>query len=156
MKAARIHRGGNSLVIDEVEIPKISPNEVLVKVRAAGVCHTELHFLDGSIPIPGEALTLGHEIAGEIAEMGRDVKDLKKGDRIIVNNCVPCNHCRQCFEGRDNLCENFQQLGFTLDGGYADYVRVRSVSLHPDPEFALFRTRGRSNLWVGGVLPRAL
>jgi alcohol dehydrogenase, propanol-preferring len=133
LKAARIHRGGSSLVIDEVEIPEISPNEVLVKVRAAGICHTELHFLDGSIPIPGEALTLGHEIAGEIAEVGRDVKDLKTRDRIIVNNCVPCNHCRQCFEGRDNLCENFQQLGFTLDGGYAEFVRVRSDLCIPIP-----------------------
>jgi alcohol dehydrogenase, propanol-preferring len=133
LKAARIHKGGNSLVIDEVGIPKISPNEVLVKVRAAGVCHTELHFLDGAIPIPGEALTLGHEIAGEIAEAGLDVDDLKRGDRIIVNNCVPCNHCRQCFEGRDNLCENFKQLGFTLDGGYAEFVRVRSDLCIPIP-----------------------
>jgi len=133
LKAARIHRGGSFLVIDELGIPNISPNEVLVKVRAAGICHTELHFLDGAIPIPGEALTLGHEIAGEIAEVGRDVKDLKRGDRVIVNNCVPCNHCQQCFEGRDNLCENFQQLGFTLDGGYAEFVRVRSDLCIPIP-----------------------
>jgi alcohol dehydrogenase, propanol-preferring len=126
LKAARIHKGGNILAIDEVQVPQISSSEILLRVKAAGVCHTELHFLDGTIPIPGEALTLGHEIAGEIAEVGEEVSDLRKGDRVIVNNCVPCNHCRQCYEGRDNLCENFQQLGFTLDGGYAEYVRVRS------------------------------
>ncbi len=125
MKAARIHKGANSLVVDEIAIPKVWRNEVLVRVRAAGVCHTELHFLDGTIPIAGEALTLGHEIAGEIEEVGEAVSGLSKGDRVIVNNCVPCNNCQQCFEARDNLCENFQQLGFTLDGGYAEYVKVR-------------------------------
>ena len=126
MKAARIHRNSSTLIIDEVEIPRISSNEVLVKVRAAGVCHTELHFLDGTIPIAGEALTLGHEIAGDIAEVGDRVKNLRKGDRVIVNNCVPCNNCPQCLEGRDNLCDNIQQLGFSLDGGYAEFVKVRS------------------------------
>lgn len=90
------------------------------------MCHTELHFLDGTIPIPGEALTLGHEIAGEIVDLGENVSGLMQGDRVIVNNCIPCNNCVQCFEGRDNLCENLQQLGFTLDGGYAEYVKVRS------------------------------
>lgn len=126
MKAARLHKGGNFLQLDEVEIPKISPNEVLVRVRAAGVCHTELHFLNGMIPISGEALTLGHEIAGEVTEIGNHALGLSAGDRVIVDNCVPCNNCPQCIEGRDNLCDNLQQLGFTLDGGYADFVRVRS------------------------------
>ena len=106
MKAARIHRNGSSLIIDEVEVPQISSNEVLVKVRAAGVCHTELHFLDGTIPIPGEALTLGHEIAGDIVAVGDKVKNLRKGDRVIVNNSVPCNKCPQCLKGKENLCDN--------------------------------------------------
>lgn len=126
MKAARLHKGGSSLQLDEVVIPKISPGEVLVRVRAAGVCHTELHFLNGMIPISGDALTLGHEIAGEVAEIGSQVLGLSKGDRVIVSNCVPCNNCPQCMEGRDNLCDNLQQIGFTVDGGYAEFVRARS------------------------------
>jgi len=121
-----MHRGGSSLVIDEIEVPPISANEVLIKVRAAGVCHTELHFLDGTIPIAGEALTLGHEIAGDIADVGNNVKNRRKGDRVIVNNSVPCSNCPQCLEGRENLCDNIQQLGFSVDGGYSEFVKVRS------------------------------
>ncbi len=126
MKAARLHKGSKSLTIDEIDVPQIGTGEVLVRVRAAGVCHTDLHFLDGMIPISGEALTLGHEIAGDVVEMGSQVFHLKRGERVIVNNCVPCNGCAQCLEGRDNLCDNIQQLGFTLDGGYAEFVKVRS------------------------------
>ncbi len=126
MKAARIHKNASSLVVDEVPVPVVTENEVLVKVRAAGVCHTELHFLDGTIPIPGEAMTLGHEIAGVVSKVGKGVKGLEEGNRVIVSNGVACNNCSQCLEGRENLCENLQQLGFSLDGGYAEFVRVRS------------------------------
>lgn len=126
MKAARIHKNSRSLTLDEVPVPKISTDEVLVKVRAAGVCHTELHFLDGVIPFPGEALTLGHEIAGTIVEIGENVRGLATGDRVIVNNEVGCNHCTQCLKGRENLCDSLQQIGFSLDGGFAEYVKVRS------------------------------
>ena len=126
MKAARIHKNSSSLVIDEIDVPKISQDQVLVRVRAAGVCHTELHFLDGTIPISGGALTLGHEIAGDIVEIGANVRDFSNGDRVIINNGVPCNNCRQCLVGNENVCENLEQMGFTLDGGYAEYVKVRA------------------------------
>ncbi|MDA4111850.1 MAG: alcohol dehydrogenase catalytic domain-containing protein [Thaumarchaeota archaeon] len=126
MKAARFHSKTRLLSVDDVDLPQISSNEVLLKVRAAGVCHTELHFLDGMIPISGEAMTLGHEISGEVSKVGSEVTNVRPGDRVIVNNCVPCNNCMQCFEGRENLCDNIQQLGFTIDGGFAEFVKVRS------------------------------
>ncbi len=113
-------------MLDEVPVPKISKDEVLVKVRAAGVCHTELHFLEGIIPFPEEGLTLGHEISGIVAEVGEDVRNVAIGNRVIVNNGVACNQCSQCLQGRENLCDNLQQIGFSLDGGYAECVKARS------------------------------
>jgi alcohol dehydrogenase, propanol-preferring len=136
MMAARIHRGvsDGKLHIEEIDRPKPGAADVLIKTHAAGVCHTDLHFLDGLIPIVSESMTLGHEISGEIVEVGHEVTSARKGQRVIVNNCVPCNSCPQCLEGRDNLCDNLTQLGFNVDGGYAEYVSVRADSAIPLPD----------------------
>jgi propanol-preferring alcohol dehydrogenase len=130
LKAARLHNGTTprKLTIEEIDQPELGANEVLIKNRAAGVCHTDLHFMEGLIPLCSDAITLGHEIAGEVIEIGNEVTSVKIGDRVIVNNCVPCNTCPQCLEGRDNLCDNLVQLGFNTDGGYAQYVKVRADS----------------------------
>ena len=125
MKAARYHRGEDHLRIEEVETPSPRLSEVVVKVRAAGVCHTDLHFLEGAMKSP-DVITLGHEIAGDVAEVGEGISKDWVGERVIVNNCVPCGNCEQCREGRGNLCDNLFQLGFSADGGYAEYVRIRA------------------------------
>lgn len=124
MKAARYYTGEKKLRVEDVDVPKAGRGEVLVKVRSAGVCHTDLHFLEGSMKSPSP-ITLGHEIAGEVATVGEGVASSRMGERVIVNNCVACGRCEQCLRGRDNLCDNLVQLGFSADGGYAEYVRVR-------------------------------
>lgn len=124
MKAARYYKGEARLRVEEVDAPKAGRGEVLVKVRSAGVCHTDLHFLEGSMKSPSPII-LGHEIAGEVASVGEGVAATRRGERVIVNNCVACGRCEQCLRGRDNLCDNLVQLGFSADGGYAEYVRVR-------------------------------
>ena len=95
-----------------------------MKVKSAGVCHTDLHFLEGSMKSP-EVVTLGHEIAGEVAEVGEGVDPARVGEGVMVNNCVACGDCEQCRLGRGNMCDSLVQLGFSADGGYAEYVSVR-------------------------------
>ncbi|AEA13524.1 Alcohol dehydrogenase GroES domain protein [Thermoproteus uzoniensis 768-20] len=125
MRAARFYGPGKPLAIEEVPRPSPGPGEVLVRVKAAGVCHTELHFLDGILNLGVMPITLGHEIAGVVEEVGPGVDDPKPGDRVIVYYYVGCGRCRHCLRGEENLCENPKaEYGFITDGGYAEYVKV--------------------------------
>ena len=147
MKAVRFYGAGQPLKFEDVEIPKINDREALVKVKAAGICHTDLHFLEGTLaPWKGSLpLTLGHEIAGEIERVGSKVKTFHEQDRVVVNNGVSCGKCRYCRAGRGNICVDLDQLGFTLDGGYAEYVKVPEASLVKLPSMISFE--------VGALLP---
>jgi propanol-preferring alcohol dehydrogenase len=147
VKAVRFYGAGKSLKLEDVEIPKISDTEVLVKVKAAGICHTDLHFLDGTLaPWKGSLpLTLGHEVAGEIDSVGKKVTRFRKGERVVVNNGVSCGKCKYCKKGRENLCLELDQLGFTLDGGYAEYMKA--------PERTLLRLPKGASYETGALLP---
>jgi 2-desacetyl-2-hydroxyethyl bacteriochlorophyllide A dehydrogenase len=136
MKAVRYYAPNKTLQIEDIEIPKIDQNEVLIKVRAAGLCHTDLHFIDGTLaPWKGSLpLTLGHEIAGDVIKTGNKIKSFKKGDRVIVSNIIACNSCIHCQKGNENLCENLDQIGFTVDGGYAEYVKTVESTLIKLPD----------------------
>jgi len=131
MKAVRFYGAGKPLKLEDVDIPKISDEEVLVRVKGAGICHTDLHFLDGTLaPWKGSLpMTLGHEVAGEIDSVGKKVRRFRKGDRVVINNGVSCGKCKYCKMGRENLCVELDQLGFTLDGGYAEYMRAPERTL---------------------------
>jgi propanol-preferring alcohol dehydrogenase len=131
MKAARYYGPEQPLKIEDVQIPKIGNDEVLIKVQAAGLCHTDLHFLDGTLkPWKGTLpLTLGHEVAGDIVETGSHIRNFKKGDRVAISNCISCGECHYCKTGHENLCSNLDQVGFTVDGGYADYVKTKESTL---------------------------
>jgi len=126
MKAVRYYGPGKPLRVEEVETPKIGDTEVLVKVKAVGICHTDLHFLDGTLtPWKGELpITLGHEIAGEIIEVGKNVRKFKEDDRVVLNNNVGCGRCHYCKTGHENLCDDLDQHGFTIDGGYAELIKT--------------------------------
>ncbi|MGQ9788696.1 MAG: alcohol dehydrogenase catalytic domain-containing protein [Candidatus Hadarchaeaceae archaeon] len=126
MKAVRYYGPNKPLRIEDIEVPKIGDDEVLVKVKAAGICHTDLHFLDGTLtPWKGTLpITLGHEIAGEIEEVGKEVKKFSRGDRVVLNNNKSCGRCEYCKAGMQNLCDDLDQHGFTIDGGYAEYVKT--------------------------------
>ncbi|MGA2626909.1 MAG: alcohol dehydrogenase catalytic domain-containing protein [Candidatus Bathyarchaeia archaeon] len=124
MKAARLHKVGKALSIDSVEIPRIGAADVLVDVQGAGICHSDIHYRNGVSPVSELPITLGHEIAGVIAETGGAVEGVEKGDRVLVHYVISCGSCNYCRTGREHYCAKYQMIGKTVDGGLAEYVKV--------------------------------
>lgn len=133
MKAAVLEQAQQPMVIKDVVNPTIGTNDVLIKVRAAGVCHTDLHIAEGMLaafgidPFP---LIMGHEIVGEVEQVGSDVTHLKRGDRVGAYWSFGCGHCYYCRSGKEQTCMTNlisggnPQAGITLPGGYAEYFTV--------------------------------
>ena len=119
MKAARLHEYGAALVIDEVPTPRPGKGEVLIKVDAAGFCHSDLHIIDGEIRVlPRLPLTLGHENAGHVAAIGSGVRTVKEGDAVAVYGGWGCGACDYCVTGHEQLCQTPQWVGLSdHDGG---------------------------------------
>jgi len=123
MRAVRYHGPGERFHHDEVPIPEPGAGQALVRVGAAGMCHTELHMQHGTLNMGVAPLVPGHEIAGQIVSLGRGGSGFNVGDRVAVYYYVGCGRCSWCRQGMENLCPNIvNQLGFTADGGYAEYV----------------------------------
>ena len=124
MKAAVVHEFGRPLVIEEVDVPDVPAGQVLVKVMASGVCHTDLHAASGDWPVkPPLPFIPGHEGVGYVAGVGAGVKFLKEGDRVGVPWLhTACGHCEHCMTGWETLCDSQQMTGYTVNGGYAEYV----------------------------------
>ena len=124
MKAAVVHTFGQPLQIEEVPVPDVTPGQVLVKVVASGVCHTDLHAADGDWPVkPTLPFIPGHEGVGFVAAIGAGVKGVKEGDRVGVPWLhTACGHCEHCITGWETLCDEQQMTGYTVNGGYAEYV----------------------------------
>lgn len=130
MRAARLLEPGVIRIVD-VDVPKVKGPEVLVKVRAAGVCHSDVYFRKGyfgdvstrdlGFPIP---ITLGHEISGTVAEVGEEVQGFSVGDDVIIYTFVGDGTCYYCRSGEEHLCVNPRHIGGFVDGGYAEYVKV--------------------------------
>jgi len=135
MRAVRYHGPRRPLTLERVPLPAPRPGEALVRVRAAGVCRTELHFLDGLLDLGVAPLTLGHEIVGEVAALGPGTEGVKPGDRVLLGYYATCGRCRWCRTARENLCGRpVAQLGFTADGGYAEYVTAPARIMVPLPD----------------------
>ncbi|MBR1091297.1 alcohol dehydrogenase AdhP [Bradyrhizobium manausense] len=124
MKAAVVRQFGKSLVIEDVPVPQPGPGEVLVKVKACGVCHTDLHAASGDWPVkPVPPFIPGHEAAGIVAALGPGVKNLQLGDAVGVawlhDACMSCEYCET---GWETLCEHQHNTGYSVNGGFAEYV----------------------------------
>src|SRR5271163_2666562 len=139
MKAAVLHDFKTPLKLEEVDRPTVGPDDVLVKVEACGVCHSDLHVADGDWPqlakIVKKPLILGHEIAGRVVEKGEAVNDHQVGDRVGVPWIFSsCGECEMCREGNENLCGKQQITGVSVDGGYAEFVKApaRHATKIPD------------------------
>lgn len=135
MRAIRYHGPKQPLRLDEVPAPEPGPGEVLVKVTAAGICHTELHFLSGLLNLGVAPVTLGHEVVGRVERTGPGVKTPRPGDRVIVYYYAGCGACGHCRVGEENLCGSPRAVyGFVADGGFADYavVPARNAVILPD------------------------
>ena len=128
MKAARLHRIHCKLSLDRVPVPNISASDVLIDVRASGICHSDVNYRDGVAPVSKLPIILGHEIAGAIAEKGTRVKGLAIGDRVVVHYVSSCGRCRYCRTNRENLCVTYEMIGKDIDGGFAEYLRVPAAS----------------------------
>lgn len=123
LKAAVLRRGCQFLSVEELPMPELSQETAVVRVKAAGVCRTDLHFLEGIEPVVKDPFVLGHEIAGTVEESPPG-STFQRGDRVVVYTFVSCGKCTYCLRQMENLCSKRQQIGFTLDGGFAEYVKV--------------------------------
>jgi alcohol dehydrogenase, propanol-preferring len=124
MKAAVVREFGKPLTIEDVPIPQPGPGQVLVKVRACGVCGTDLHAACGDWPVkPTPPFIPGHEGAGEVAAVGSGVTHLSEGDRVGVPWLhTACGHCTYCWSGWETLCEAQKNTGYSVNGAFAEYV----------------------------------
>ncbi len=136
MKAAVVREFGKPLVIEEVAVPQVGPGQILVKIAASGVCHTDLHAAEGDWPVkPKPPFIPGHEGVGHVAAVGAGVTHVKEGDRVGVPWLyTACGHCTHCLGGWETLCESQQNTGYSVNGGFADYVLAdpNYVGILPD------------------------
>ena len=124
MKAAVVREFGKPLVIEEVEVPRPGAGEVLVRIRACGVCHTDLHAAEGDWPVkPKPPFIPGHEGVGHVAAVGAGVRHVKEGDRVGIPWLhTACGHCEHCLAGWETLCEQQQNTGYSVNGSFAEYA----------------------------------
>jgi 2-desacetyl-2-hydroxyethyl bacteriochlorophyllide A dehydrogenase len=113
--------------------PQPGPGEVLIKVRACGLCYTDIKIIKGEIPPPIVTLphVLGHEVAGEVVEIGQGVSGIATGDLGVVYSYVTCHDCPKCLTGRENICQNLRRVGFELDGGFSEYLSIPAYNFCP-------------------------
>ena len=123
----------------DVEQPKIEgPKDVLVKMKAAGICGSDVHIYHGTSPVATYPRVMGHEIVGVVAETGKEVTRVKVGDPVIIDQIVSCGECYPCKIGRPNICCNLKVRGVHIDGGYREYVTAGEEAMHllpPDIPF---------------------
>ena len=124
MKAAVVHEFGKPLVIEELPVPEPKANDILVKLESTGVCHTDLHAVDGDWPVkPNPPFVPGHEGVGYVAAVGRDVRHVKEGDLIGTAWLYSaCGQCDYCLAGWETLCEKQLNGGYSVNGSFAEYM----------------------------------
>jgi D-arabinose 1-dehydrogenase-like Zn-dependent alcohol dehydrogenase len=134
MIAARLHRVGSKLSVDRVDVPTIGKMDVLLSVKACGICHSDVNYRDGVAPVGKLPITLGHEIAGLVAKTGAKVRRIRKGDRVLVHYIVSCGRCSFCRRGGENYCTHYRMIGKDIDGGFAEFAKVPARSIVKMPE----------------------
>lgn len=135
MRAVRYYGPKQPLRLEEVPAPTPELGQVVVEVKAAGLCHTELHFLSGLLDLGVRPVTLGHEVVGRVAQVGADVTDVREGQRVIVYYYVGCGRCGHCLVGDENLCGALRaEYGFVSDGGFASALKVPARNCVPLPD----------------------
>ncbi len=143
MKALRWH-AKNNIQVDEIEIPKPGPDEVLIKIAYSGICGSEVHeYLSGPIFIPLEPHPLtgskapqimGHEFGGHVVELGSNVKNIEIDTLVTVDPILSCGHCNSCCNGYPNLCDQLAYYGLIGDGGHAEFSVVKAVNCVAVPD----------------------
>lgn len=126
------------IIFEEVEVPKINDNQVLVKIRKIGICGSDIHVYHGKHPFTSYPVTQGHEVSGEIAELGSNVKMLYQGQKVTIEPQVYCGECYPCRHGKYNLCEELKVMGFQTTGTASEYFVVDASKVTPVPESMSF------------------
>jgi propanol-preferring alcohol dehydrogenase len=134
MRAVQLTQIGEPLEDADVPIPEIGPADVLIRVAAAGICHSDAHYRAGISQIDSLPLTLGHEVAGHVEKVGAQVANLAAGDRVCVHYLVTCGRCDFCKRGQEQFCRHVQMIGKDRDGGYAEFIKVPGANAFPLPD----------------------
>lgn len=136
MKAARIHRYGDPLIVETVPRPAVTDGKILISIIASGVCHTDLHVCAGEMQgSPKLPFIPGHEIIGRVAEIGRSVDGFKEGDLVgLASLHWACGECEFCTSGRESLCHKQLATGYSVDGGFAEFVVAQAKFVARVPE----------------------
>ncbi|MFF2857663.1 zinc-binding alcohol dehydrogenase family protein [Peribacillus sp. NPDC058002] len=159
MKAVQV-RKAHELIIQEVEKPRISNStDVLVKVKRVGICGSDMHIYHGTNPLATLPRVVGHEVAGEVVEIGQDVAGIKVGDHVVIEPISYCGECYACRKGRQNVCEKLSVFGVHEDGGMREWFVLPEKQLHVvDPALAWEEivlaepyTIGAQAVWRGEV-----
>ena len=138
MKAVRIVVIGKPLEDREIPAPEPGEDAVLVRVRATGICHSDVHYRAGTSPVGPLPITPGHEIAGVVERVGRGVTELEPGARVCVHYLVTCGRCAYCARGTEQFCVSGRMIGKHVDGGYAEMVSIPARSVVRLPEAVSF------------------
>ena len=134
MRAARFNQDAQELTVRDVPLPNLTPLDVLVRVQACGICLSDVHLIDGTLPSLIPEVTPGHEAAGYVERVGDLVRGWQPGDRVVLAGGRPCLGCRNCVRGRFEECWDPQVMGFGYDGAWAEYVAVPGTALAEVPE----------------------
>ena len=134
MRAVRMIQVGQPLQLQEIPVPEVAENDILVRVHAAGICHSDVHYRAGRSPVKPLPMTLGHEIAGVVEQVGSQVSRVSVGDRVCLHYNITCGECYYCSTGNEQFCGKALMLGHYTNGGYAEYVAVpaRNAVALPD------------------------
>lgn len=122
------------IIIQKVDIPEPKDHEVLVAIKRIGVCGSDIHVYHGTHPFTSYPITQGHEVSGEIVKLGKDVKDLKVGQKVTIEPQWTCGECHPCRHGKYNLCEELKVMGFQAPGTAQEYFAVDASKITPVPE----------------------
>jgi len=141
-ETASLKQNPSPLSLEETDEPKLDEGDILIRVTRCGVCHTELDEIEGRTPPPRLPVVLGHQVVGVVLESARSLTDLQEqapaiqiGQRVgVAWIASACKKCHYCLAGNENLCPEFQATGRDVDGGYAEYMKVRAEFVHPIPD----------------------
>ena len=134
MKAVRLVEINQPLEMHEIPIPEVTAKDVLVRVKAAGICHSDAHYRAGVSPVRPLPMTLGHEVAGVVEEVGKAVAGVQRRDRVCLHYMVTCGNCEYCKMGSEQFCTSGSMIGKYRAGGYAEFIRIPERSVFKLPE----------------------
>lgn len=155
MKAVLINKTGpvdsSPLEMTDLPVPNITEDEILIRVKACGICHTDLHIIEGELTPAKLPLIPGHQVVGVVEKMGKSVKDFKSGDRVGIPWLYEvCGKCEFCLKGQENLCNNARFTGYHVHGGYAKYMVSKECFTYSLPHN--FSDESVAPLLCGGVI----